>query len=112
MRGFLLVTAISVLAVTLVIAPPPSSRCKGLCQIAYAEEEAWKQEFADLCAKTNEAMSLTTEELKLLLQKGEKLKEHIENLDESPKKVYMRRLQKCMSLYSFVLESKEAEQKP
>ncbi len=111
MRGFLFSAAITVLVVTLVIAPPVSFRYQGLCQTAFAEEEPWKQEFADLCAKTNDAMSLSIEELKLLLQRGEKLMPVIETLEETPKKVYMRRLQKCMNLYAFVLESKEAEKK-
>jgi hypothetical protein len=77
-------------------------------QAAYAEQN-WKNEFDEICAKNDEAMSLGVDELKNLIQRCDKLKPRIEALDESPRKVYLRRLQLCRDLYLFVLESKEQE---
>jgi hypothetical protein len=54
-------------------------------------------------------LSLGVEELKNLIQRCDKLKPRIEALDESPRKVYLKRLQLCRDLYLFVLESKEQE---
>ncbi|MBI4690755.1 MAG: hypothetical protein HY754_10910 [Nitrospirae bacterium] len=73
---------------------------------AYAED-AWKKEFDDVCSKTDNAAGLAKEELKNLIDRCDKLKAVIEKLDESTRKVYLRRLQMCRDLFSFVLESKE-----
>ena len=62
-----------------------------------------------ICSKTDEAMSFSKDELKVLLQRGEKLKPVIGSLEETPRKVYLKRLQLCMNLYAFVHESKEAD---
>ena len=75
---------------------------------AYAEQN-WKAEFDEICAKNDDAMSLGVDELRGLIQRCDKLKPRIEALDESPRKVYLRRLQFCRELYLFVLESKEQE---
>lgn len=106
-----LTTAITVLILTLFFAPSISPRLQGFSPPAFAEE-LWKQELLDICSKTDEAMSFSNEELKTLLQRGEKLKPVIESLEETPRKVHLKRLQKCMNLYLFVLESKAAEKKP
>lgn len=110
MRGLYLPAAISAFIITLFFAPPMSPRFQGLCTAAFAEE-LWKQEFMDICSKTDEAMSFSGDELKMLLQRGEKLKLAIESLEETPRKIYLKRLQKCMNLYLFVFESKRAEKK-
>lgn len=110
MIRFVLPAASAALSIALLLAPSISPRCQGFCTAAYAEE-LWKQELMDLCSKTDEAMSFSKDELKALLQRGKKLKPAIESLEETPRKVYLKRLQMCINLYSFVLESKEAEQK-
>lgn len=84
---------------------------QGLCTAAFAEE-IWRQELMELCSKTDDAMTLSKDELKVLLQRGEKLKPLIDALEETPRKVYLKRLQMCMNLYSFMLETKNAEKKP
>ncbi len=73
---------------------------------AYGEEE-WKKEFEALCSRTDDAMTFSKEELKDLIARCDKLKTVILTLDESTKKVYLRRLQLCRDLFAFVLESKE-----
>lgn len=74
---------------------------------AFAEQN-WKNEFDEICAKNDDAMSLGVDELKSLIQRCDMLKPRIEALDESTKKVYLRRLQLCRELYFFVLASKES----
>lgn len=95
---------------TLFFAPPVVGNYGGMCAAA-AAEDLWKQELMDICSKTDEAMSFSKDELKILLQRGEKLRPVIEALEETPRKVYLKRLQMCINLYSFVLESKGAEKK-
>lgn len=75
-------------------------------QAAYAQED-WKKEFEDICSRTDDAMSFTKDELRNLIARCDNLKSVIEKLDESAKKVYMRRLQMCRDMLAFVLESKE-----
>jgi len=72
-------------------------------------EEGWRQEFEIVCSRTEEAMTLSTDELKVLIKRCDKLKPVIDGLPESPRKVYLRRLQLCRDLYAFVLESKEKD---
>jgi hypothetical protein len=74
--------------------------------IVFAQED-WKGDFETVCSKTQDAMTFSVDELKDLIVKCNKLKPLIEKLDESQKKVYLRRLQLCKDLFVFVLESKE-----
>jgi len=73
---------------------------------AFAEED-WRSEFDSLCAKTGDSMELSTDELKSLISRCDKLKELIGKLDESTKKVFSKKLQMCRNLYAFSLEAKE-----
>lgn len=77
-----------------------------LVQPVYGEE-GWKEKVMELCAKTDVAMTLTAGELKELIAGCEKLKPVIESLEETPRKVYRKRLQMCRDLFTYVLESKE-----
>ena len=77
-----------------------------LTGIAYAEG-GWRTEFDDLCSKTQDAMVLTPEELRKLVERCDRLKPSLETLEESQRKVYTKRLQSCRDLYYFVIESKE-----
>lgn len=74
--------------------------------IVFAQED-WKSEFETVCSKTQDAMTFSVDELKDLIARCEKLKPLIEKLEESPKKVYLRRLQLCKDLFVFALGSKE-----
>jgi hypothetical protein len=71
----------------------------------------WKKEFEDICNKTDNSMSLPTEELKSLVARCDKLKSVIDAQDESTKKVFRKRLQLCRDLYDFVLKTREQEKK-
>lgn len=73
--------------------------------VALAQEN-WLQEFDDICAKTQDAMILSTDELENLIARCDTLKPLIEKLPETQRKVYLKRLQSCRVLYVFALESK------
>jgi hypothetical protein len=77
--------------------------------IASARED-WRQEFEAVCSRTQDAMTLSAGELRELVARCDALKPAIEKLEETPRKVYLKRLQMCRDLFVFVLESKMNEQ--
>lgn len=72
-------------------------------------QEAWRNDFDDVCSKTQDAMVLSNGELKTLISRCDTLKPQIEKLSEPQRKVTLKRLQMCRDLYAFVLESKESQ---
>jgi len=56
-------------------------------------------------------MTLSVEELTALLQRCDALLPEIEKLDDTRKKVFGGRLQRCRGLYVYVLDSKKNEKK-
>lgn len=70
-------------------------------------EESWRAAFEQTCSKTSQAMTLSTEELKTLLDKCDALQKIVETQEESVRKVYLKRLQLCRNLYSYMLEYKK-----
>jgi hypothetical protein len=74
---------------------------------AAATKAGWKAEFDDVCARTQEAMTLSPAELKDLVARCDALKPIIDALDETSRKVYARRLETCRNLYQFVLDYKQ-----
>ncbi|MFC1844385.1 hypothetical protein ACFLZ5_06300 [Thermodesulfobacteriota bacterium] len=81
--------------------------------IAYAQDE-WKQEYSAICAKTQNAMILTVDELQSLIDRCDKLQTQIDVLAgpqaKTEKKVYTKRLKMCRDLYDFALQHKEEKQ--
>lgn len=77
--------------------------------LVHAQED-WRKEFDDVCSKTQDAMVFTSDELRYLAARCDKLKPIVEKLDESQRKVYLKRLQSCRDLYLFVLESRNKKQ--
>jgi hypothetical protein len=71
--------------------------------------EDWQKQFDDICSKTQDAMTLSVEELKALIQKCDSLEPQIQRLDDTRKKVYLRRLGQCRGLYAYVLDSKSKD---
>ena len=76
---------------------------------AYGAEggDGWRKEFDDVCGRTSESQSLAIEELQHMIDRCDKLKPQIENLGESERKVFLRRLKMCRDLYQYVLDSKK-----
>ncbi len=73
-------------------------------------QEDWRNEFDDVCSKTQDAMIFTSDELKDLAARCDRLKPILEKLDEPQRKVYLKRLRSCRDLYLFVLESRKKGQ--
>lgn len=69
----------------------------------------WRDEFEATCAKTDIAMTLSTDELLALTSSCDRLEKVIDGLDKTERKVYQKRLQMCKNLYLFVLETKSHE---
>jgi len=72
----------------------------------------WRDEFDETCANTSAAMTLSLEDLQQLIVKCERLQIAIEQLDESARKVFLKRLLMCKNLYQFVLDTKKSAQEP
>lgn len=75
--------------------------------LSVCAQEDWKTEFETVCAKTQDPGALSDNELKELVERCDRLKPLIEKLDETQKKVYLKRLQMCRNLFSFMLETRE-----
>ena len=74
---------------------------------AYAADEGWKDEFEQVCSQTDNAMNMGIEELAKLLERCDRLRPQIEQLEATPRKIYLKRLQMCCNLFTYVLESKK-----
>jgi hypothetical protein len=76
---------------------------------AYAQED-WKDEYTAVCAKTQNAMILSSEELQDHIDRCDKLLDRIDELDglqgATERKVYTKRLKMCRDLYDFALQYK------
>ncbi len=74
-----------------------------------AASESWQKEFEDICSKTQDAMIFSVEQLKSLVQRCDTLEPQIEKLNDTRKKVYLRRLRQCRGLFAYVLDSKQKD---
>ncbi|MBJ6750566.1 hypothetical protein [Geomonas anaerohicana] len=73
-------------------------------------EEAWQATFDETCSKSNQAMTMSVQELRDLLAKCDALQKVIETQEESVRKVYLKRLSLCRNLYAYMLEYKQSNQ--
>ena len=76
-----------------------------------AASEEWLAEFNESCARTSDAMNLSREELQSLIAKCERVLKAVQLQDEAVRKVYQKRVQKCLDLFRYVLETKGADAK-
>lgn len=97
---------LTIAAALVLAAPLPRCAAPSVLPAARAAE-AWRDEFERICAKTQDAMTLTTDELRALVAAADALLPRIEQLGESERKVYGRRLKACRNLYAFMLETRE-----
>lgn len=73
---------------------------------AYAADEAWKTEFEQICGQTDNAMNMSVAELSRSLERCDLLKQQIEQLEATPRKIYLKRLQMCRNLFAYMLENR------
>ena len=71
-----------------------------------------KRDLNELCSKTQDAMGFTEGELKELIDRCDRLKPVISKLDETERKVYLKRLKMCRDLFNFVPKSKTKASNP
>lgn len=72
-------------------------------------QENWRVEFDNLCGKTEETMTMKTEELKDLIDRCDKLRPVIENSESPQRQLFLKRLEKCRNLFVYMLEVKEKQ---
>ena len=70
--------------------------------------QTWKDEFDRICVQTVEATSLSTEQLRSLVNDSDALLKRLEGVNDPGKKVYVLRLQKCRSFFLYMIELKES----
>jgi len=73
-------------------------------------EEPWQASFEQTCSRTSEAMTLSVDELKTLVGRCDALQKIIETQQDSVRKVYLKRLQLCRNLYTYMLDYKTNQQ--
>jgi len=69
-------------------------------------DESWKVEFNAVCGQTDNAADLSVAALKKAIEQCDALKPKIEALEATPRKVYLKRLQMCRNLFTYLLEGK------
>lgn len=94
-------------SLTLIVAFVFIFEAPGLFSPPQACADDWKMEFDAICSKTDDAVTFSVDEIAALISRCDKLKTAMDSLDESTKKVYLRRLQMCRDLFLYVLESKK-----
>jgi hypothetical protein len=73
-------------------------------------EEAWQASFEDTCSRSNQAMTMSVQELRDLVARCDELQKVIETQEASLRKVYLKRLALCRNLYAYMLEYKQNNQ--
>lgn len=67
----------------------------------------WHEEFEEICSKVQMGDSLSREELRVLVERADKLVPLIKESTDPKKKVYIFRLKKCRSFFDFTLQMKQ-----
>jgi Skp family chaperone for outer membrane proteins len=101
----------SLLAIAFLVNSATSSPPLKAVNCAYAAEEAWKAEFEQICSQTDNATNMSTEELVKSLERCDRLKPQIEQLEATPRKIYLKRLQMCRNLFAYMIETRKKDQK-
>jgi len=69
--------------------------------------QQWKADFDAICGQTDNAADMSAAELKKAIEQCDALQPKIEALEATPRKVYLKRLQMCRNLFTYLLEGKE-----
>jgi hypothetical protein len=71
-----------------------------------SEEKGWRTEFDAICGQTENTVDMTVADLRAALARCDRLRESIDRLEPTPRKVYQKRLQMCRNLLEYMLETK------
>lgn len=74
---------------------------------AAAATENWKGAFEDVCSKVDASQTMSIKELESLIQQADKLLPEIQKSEDPAKKIYLKRLKNCRSIFEFSIESKK-----
>ena len=69
--------------------------------------ENWKDSFEDICSKVDISSTLSVKELDSLIERTDKLVPEIQRSEDPAKKVYLRRLKNCRSMFEFSIDTKK-----
>jgi hypothetical protein len=69
--------------------------------------ENWKDPFEEICSKVDISQTLSIKELEGLIERADKLTPEIQASEDPSKKVYLRRLKNCRSMFEFAIDSKK-----
>jgi hypothetical protein len=83
--------------------PPPAPPA------TVAPVKDWKQEFEEVCGKTQDALQLSDADLRALVRRCDDLKPELEKRPEVERKIYLKRLASCRNLFAYVLDSRAAK---
>lgn len=78
---------------------------------AAAGAEAWRNTFENICSKVDVSQTLSITELEALIAQSDKLTPEIQKSEDPSKKVYLRRLKNCRSMFEFAIDTKKTEGK-
>ena len=73
--------------------------------------ENWRDPFEEICSKVDASSTLSTKELEALIERADKLAPEIQKSEDPAKKVYLRRLKGCRSMFEFAIDSKKNAEK-
>jgi hypothetical protein len=68
----------------------------------------WFAEFEEICSKVDKADSLSTDEIKLLIERVDKLMPMVKNSDDPKRKVYLFRLKKYKGFFQYMIQLRES----
>lgn len=81
------------------------------CAAASVAAEAWKDAFEDVCSKVDASQTLSVKELEALIERADKLLPEIQKSEDPAKKIYLKRLKSCRSIFEFSIDSKKSADK-
>jgi len=100
-RGLVVAVALAGSVGFLLFGPVPKS-----VRAEVSTLEGFKKEFEEVCSGTQNAMVLSTVELRTLLERCDRLRSLLPALNEPERKIYSKRVAACCNVYSFVLETR------
>ncbi|HTY21514.1 MAG TPA: hypothetical protein VMC85_00165, partial [Desulfomonilaceae bacterium] len=69
----------------------------------------WEKEFQTVCSRTDDAMTLTDDQMRDFIARCDNLENRIGEVPGPGRKVFLRRLQMCRDLFVFTLATRQKE---
>jgi hypothetical protein len=73
--------------------------------------ENWRDPFEEICSKVDASSNMSIKELEALIERADKLAPEIQKSEDPAKKVYLRRLKGCRSMFEFAIDAKKSDGK-